>query len=115
MDRVCFVYVHGAVFDGIDVCKVGITYTPAKRLNEFNNGLTYRAYHYPKLKGVVFKNEYQMMLRNRHFCKQVESHVHYELNLLMLREFGREVFACHHDKAIEIIEQHLGGLYDSDN
>jgi len=89
--RPCFLYVNAAAYKGKMVAKVGYSYTPYKRMREFNTGL--RCLNRKGLldEKVQFSRFFSIKLLSVDRCKKIERAFFDSSKPIIIKQFGVEV------------------------
>ena len=95
--RECFVYVHGADYRGRKIAKIGRSFSPQKRLKEFNNGLRWRHRLGHAECCVSFVPVATMRTPDDAVAKRIERDLLRKYSGHVLSQFGVEVLDVHPD------------------
>lgn len=101
--RECFVYVHGADYRGRRIAKVGRSFSPQKRLKEFNNSLRWRHRFGYADRRLMFAPVAMLRTRDVTVAKAIEREILRAHAGAVLRQFGVEVLDIDPDEIAEEI------------
>lgn len=93
LPRSCFIYVNVTKYNGADICKVGYSFNPDKRMLAFNCGLKHRYRNGFIDKEVRFQRFFSIKADDQKICKKIERVFINRYKDLCLNQFGSEVFA----------------------
>lgn len=102
-----FLYVNNAEYQGRNICKIGISNNPRKRLTEFNNGMRHRYAGRTIKEPVIFNEFFVVKIAGRKSCQEIERHILKTFAKKKLLDFGREVFDAAAEDAAQFLNRYV--------